>query len=107
MEKDKDKKVGVYICHCGSNIAGTVDCAKVAEFAQGLDNVAVSRDYKYMCSEPGQNLIKEDIKEQGINRVVVASCSPRMHEPTFRRACQSAGLNQYLFEMGNIREHCS
>ena len=107
MDKDKEKKVGVYICHCGSNIAGTVDCAKVAEFAQGLDNVAVDRDYKYMCSEPGQNLIKEDIKEQGINRVVVASCSPRMHEPTFRRACQDAGLNQYLFEMSNIREHCS
>ena len=79
----------------------------MTEFAQGLDNVVIARDYKYMCSEPGQNLIKEDIKEQGLNRVVVASCSPRMHEPTFRRACQDAGLNQYLFEMGNIREHCS
>jgi len=107
MDKDKEKRVGVYICHCGSNIAGTVDCAKAAEFAQGLDNVVIARDYKYMCSEPGQNLIKEDIKEQGLNRVVVASCSPRMHEPTFRRACQDAGLNQYLFEMANIREHCS
>ena len=107
MDKEKDKRVGVYICHCGSNIAGTVDCEKVTEFAQSLDNVAIARDYKYMCSEPGQNLIKEDIKEQGLNRVVVASCSPRMHEPTFRRACQDAGLNQYLFEMGNIREHCS
>jgi len=107
MDKDKDKRVGVYICHCGSNIAGTVDCEKVTEFAQGLDNVVIARDYKYMCSEPGQNLIKDDIKEQGLNRVVVASCSPRMHEPTFRRACQDAGLNQYLFEMANIREHCS
>jgi len=107
MDKDKEKRVGVYICHCGSNIAGTVDCEKVTEFAQGLDNVVIARDYKYMCSEPGQNLIKDDIKEQGLNRVVVASCSPRMHEPTFRRACQDAGLNQYLFEMANIREHCS
>jgi len=102
-----ERKTGVYICHCGSNIAGTVDCEKVTEFAQGLDSVVVARDYKYMCSEPGQNLIKEDIKEQGLNRVVVASCSPLMHEPTFRRACQDAGLNQYLFEMANIREHCS
>jgi len=102
-----DCKIGVYICHCGSNIAGIVDVAKVAEFARGLPHVAVARDYKYMCSDPGQNLIKEDIKTLGLNRVVVASCSPRMHEPTFRRVCQSAGLNQYLFEMANIREHCS
>ena len=102
-----ERRIGVYVCHCGSNIAGKVDCEKVAEFARGLDSVAVARDYKYMCSEPGQNLIKNDIKEQGLNRVVVASCSPRMHEPTFRRACQDAGLNQYLFEMANIREHCS
>ena len=102
-----EQRIGVYICHCGSNIAGIVDCEEVAEFARGLDSVVVARDYKYMCSDPGQNLIKEDIKEQGLNRVVVASCSPRMHEPTFRRACQDAGLNQYLFEMANIREHCS
>ena len=102
-----ERKIGVYICHCGSNIGGVVDCEKVTEFARGLDSVAVARDYKYMCSDPGQNLIKDDIKEHGLNRVVVASCSPRMHEPTFRRACQDAGLNQYLFEMANIREHCS
>jgi len=102
-----ERRIGVYVCHCGSNIAGTVDCEKVTEFARGLDSVVVARDYKYMCSEPGQNLIKEDIREQGLNRVVVASCSPRMHELTFRRACQDAGLNQYLFEMANIREHCS
>jgi len=102
-----EPKIGVYICHCGSNIAGIVDVAKVAEYARSLPNVAVARDYKYMCSDPGQNLIKEDIKTLGLNRVVVASCSPRMHEPTFRRACQDAGLNQYLFEMANIREHCS
>jgi len=102
-----ERKIGVYICHCGSNIAGTVDVEKVTEYARGLESVAIARDYKYMCSEPGQNLIKEDIKEQRVNRVVVASCSPRMHEPTFRHACQDAGLNQYLFEMANIREHCS
>ena len=102
-----EPKIGVYICHCGSNIAGVVDCAKVAEYARGLPNVAAARDYKYMCSDPGQNLIKEDIKNLGLNRVVVASCSPRMHEPTFRRVCQEAGLNQYLFEMANVREQCS
>jgi heterodisulfide reductase subunit A len=102
-----EPRIGVYICHCGSNIAGIVDCEKVTEFAQGLESVVVARDYKYMCSDPGQNLIKDDIKNLKLNRVVVASCSPRMHEPTFRRACQDAGLNQYLFEMANIREHCS
>jgi heterodisulfide reductase subunit A len=102
-----EPRIGVYICHCGSNIAGIVDCEKVVEFAQGLESVVVARDYKYMCSDPGQNLIKDDIKNLKLNRVVVASCSPRMHEPTFRRACQDAGLNQYLFEMANIREHCS
>jgi heterodisulfide reductase subunit A len=102
-----DCKIGVYVCHCGSNIAGIVDCSKVTEYARTLPNVAVARDYKYMCSDPGQNLIKEDIKNLGLNRIVVASCSPRMHEPTFRRVCQDAGLNQYLFEMANIREHCS
>jgi heterodisulfide reductase subunit A2 len=102
-----EPKIGVYICHCGSNIAGVVDCAKVTEHARGLNNVAVARDYKYMCSDPGQGLIKEDINNLGLNRVVVASCSPRMHEPTFRRVCQEAGLNQYLFEMANVREQCS
>jgi heterodisulfide reductase subunit A len=103
----EERRIGVYLCHCGSNIAGMVDCAKVAEYAKGLPNVIVSRDYKYMCSEPGQNLIKDDIKQHRLNRIVVASCSPRMHEPTFRRALQDAGLNQYFFEMANIREHCS
>jgi len=102
-----EPRIGVYICHCGSNIAGTVAVEEVAQFASGLDSVVVARDYKYMCSDPGQNLIKDDIKELGLNRVVVASCSPRMHEPTFRRACEDAGLNAYLFEMANIREHCS
>jgi heterodisulfide reductase subunit A len=102
-----ERRIGVYVCHCGTNISGKVDAEKVAAFARDLDSVVVARDYKYMCSDPGQNLIKEDIKELGLNRVVVASCSPLMHEPTFRRACQDAGLNPYLFEMANIREHCS
>jgi len=103
----EERRIGVYVCHCGSNIAGVVDCGKVAEYAKTLPNVVVARDYTYMCSDPGQNLIKDDIKKLNLNRVVVASCSPRMHEPTFRRAIQDAGLNQYLFEMANIREHCS
>ncbi len=102
-----EPKIGVYICHCGSNIAGTVDTAAVAQFARGLEGVVAARDYKFMCSDPGQELIKKDIKELGLNRVVVASCSPTMHEPTFRRACQDAGVNPYLFEMANIREHVS
>jgi len=102
-----EPKIGVYICHCGSNIAGIVDVEKVTEFAKNLPSVAIARDYKFMCSDPGQELIKNDIKELGINRVVVASCSPRLHEPTFRRALVSAGLNPYLFEMANIREHCA
>jgi heterodisulfide reductase subunit A len=102
-----EPRIGVYICHCGSNIAGTVDTAEVARFARELEGVVVARDYKFMCSEPGQEMIKKDIKQQGLNRVVVASCSPTMHEPTFRRACQEAGINPYLFEMANIREHVS
>ncbi|MCL4535167.1 MAG: CoB--CoM heterodisulfide reductase iron-sulfur subunit A family protein [Bacteroidetes bacterium] len=101
------ERIGVYVCHCGSNIAGVVDCPAVAEYARSLPDVVLARDYKYMCSDPGQTLIKDDIKEHGLTRVVVASCSPRMHEPTFRRACEQAGLNAYLFEMANIREHCS
>jgi heterodisulfide reductase subunit A len=102
-----EPKIGVYICHCGSNIAGTVDVAKVIEYAKGLPAVAVARDYKFMCSDPGQDLIKNDIRERGLNRIVVASCSPRLHEPTFRRAVAAAGLNPYLFEMANIREQCA
>jgi heterodisulfide reductase subunit A len=102
-----EPKIGVYICHCGSNIAGTVNTEEVAQFAQGLEGVVVARDYKFMCSDPGQELIKKDIRELGLNRVVVASCSPTMHEPTFRRASQDAGVNPYLFEMANIREQVS
>lgn len=102
-----EPKIGVYVCHCGTNIAATVDVAQAVAFARGLSGVAVARHYKYMCSDPGQALIKNDIRELGLSRVVVASCSPRLHEPTFRRTCQDAGLNPYLFEMANIREHCS
>ncbi len=102
-----EPKIGVYVCHCGANIAGTVDVEKVTEFAKGLPSVVVARDYKFVCSDPGQELIKSDIKELGVNRVVVASCSPRLHETTFRRAIASAGLNPYFFEMANIREQCS
>ena len=102
-----EPRVGVYVCHCGSNIAGTVNVAEVSRFAGTLDSVVVARDYKFMCSEPGQNLIKKDIKAMGLNRICVASCSPTMHEPTFRRVCLEAGVNPYLFEMANIREQCS
>ena len=101
------EKVGVYVCHCGTNIAGTVDVEAVADFASGLEGVAVARHYAYMCSDPGQDLVKEDIRELGLRRVVVASCSPLMHEHTFRRACEEAGLNPYYFQMANIREQCS
>ncbi|MDW7740348.1 MAG: CoB--CoM heterodisulfide reductase iron-sulfur subunit A family protein [Bacillota bacterium] len=100
-------KVGVYVCHCGINIAATVDVETVADYAKKLPNVAVARTYSYMCSDPGQTLIKKDIEEMGLNRVVVASCSPRMHEPTFRKAIQEAGVNPYFLEMANIREQCS
>jgi len=100
-------KIGVFVCHCGENISATVDCAEVAEAASKYDGVTFSVDYKYMCSDPGQSIIKNAIKEKGLTGVVVASCSPRMHEPTFRKACAEAGLNPYMCEMANLREHCS
>ncbi len=100
-------KIGVFVCHCGENISATVDCAKVAETVSKYDGVTFSIDYKYMCSDPGQSLIKNAITEKGLTGVVVASCSPRMHEPTFRKACAEAGLNPYMCEMANLREHCS
>ncbi len=102
------EKLGIYICHCGSNIAGTVDCEEVARWAgENIDDVVVSRDYKFMCSSPGQQMIEEDIKTKKLTRVVVASCSPNLHENTFRRVCENAGLNPYFFQMANIREHLS
>jgi len=100
-------RIGVYVCHCGTNIAGMVDVEATANVAAQMEDVVVARHYAYMCSDPGQSLIKEDIREQGLNRVVVASCSPLMHETTFRRACAEAGLNPFLFQMTNIREHCA
>jgi heterodisulfide reductase subunit A len=103
----EEPRIGVYVCHCGANIAGVVDVEAVTEFAKGLPLVAIARNYKFMCSDPGQVLIKDDIKQLGLNRIVVASCSPRLHEPTFRQVVASAGLNPYLFEMANIREQCS
>jgi heterodisulfide reductase subunit A len=100
-------RVGVYVCHCGTNIAGTVDVGAVAKYAAGLPGVMVSRDYKYMCSDPGQALIQQNIREHSLNRIVVASCSPLLHEPTFRRALDRAGLNSFMLQMVNIREHVS
>jgi len=100
-------RIGVFICHCGENIGRTVDCPAVAEAAGRFPGVAYSVDNKYMCSDPGQNLVKNAIKEKNLDAVVVGSCSPHMHEKTFRKACADAGLNPYLFEMANLREHCS
>jgi len=100
-------RIGVFVCHCGENIGGTVDCAQVAEAARSLRGVVHAVDYKYMCSDPGQNLLKEAIREKRLDGVVVAACSPRMHEPTFRAAAEEAGLNGYQCEMANVREHCS
>ena len=100
-------KIGVYICHCGTNIAATVDVEAVRDYAAGLPGVTVAKAYKYMCSDPGQELIKEDIQANGLERVVVASCSPSLHEATFRRATAEGGVNPYFFHMVNIREQDS
>jgi heterodisulfide reductase subunit A2 len=107
MSKQETARVGVYVCHCGSNIGAIVDCKAVADYASGLPNVVVSRDYKYMCSEPGQELIQKDIKEHKLNRIVVASCSPHLHEQTFRTATTNGGLNAFYMHMVNIREQDS
>jgi len=106
-QEKEETRIGVYICHCGTNIAGVVKVEDVAKYAATLPNVVVAKNYLYMCSAPAQAMIKEDIKTHRLNRVVVASCSPRMHEPTFRKVCEEGGLNPYLFEMTNIREQCS
>ena len=100
-------KIGVFVCHCGENISATVDCEKVAKEVSKIEGVEFSTDYKYMCSDPGQTKIKDAIREKGLDGVVVAACSPGMHEPTFRKACAEAGLNPFMCEMANIREHCS
>jgi NADH:ubiquinone oxidoreductase subunit E len=104
---DDNRRIGVYVCHCGTNISHTVDVAAVAEHAATLPGVVLAREYKYMCSDPGQAIVKADIREHELNRVVVASCSPLMHEQTFRKACEEAAMNRFLFQMANIREHCS
>jgi heterodisulfide reductase subunit A len=101
------KKIGFYICHCGLNIAGKVRVDEVVDFVKRLKNVEVARDYKFMCSDPGQEMIVNDIERLGLNRVVVASCSPRLHEKTFQSACQRAGINPYLFQMASVREQVS
>ena len=104
---DDSLRIGVFVCDCGMNIAGFIDCEEVHKYAEGLDNVVVAVRNRYTCADPGQEEIKKHIREQALNRVVVASCSPRLHEPTFRNCVAEAGLNPYLFEMANIREHCS
>jgi heterodisulfide reductase subunit A len=103
----EEVRIGVYVCKCGSNIASTIKCEEVTEYAKTLPNVAYAHTFKYSCSKPSQKKIQEDIKEHNLNRIVVSSCSPRMHEETFRKTVQAAGLNKYLFEMANIREHVS
>ena len=100
-------RIGCFICDCGLNIAGSVDTQAVTDYAATLPHVACAVRNRYTCADPGQNEIRKAIREYGLNRVVVASCSPRMHEPTFRACIASEGLNPYLLEMANLREHCS
>jgi len=107
MPKEDELRVGVFVCECGLNIAGSLDCEEVRKYAETLPDVKVAVLNRYTCAEPGQEEIKRYIKENDLNRVVVASCTPLMHEPTFRNCVADAGLNPYLFEMANIREHCS
>jgi len=102
-----DLRIGVFVCDCGLNIAGTVDCEAVARYAETLPDVVCVVRNKYTCADPGQNEIKDAIRQYKLNRVVVASCTPRQHEPTFRQCVREAGLNPYLMEMANLREHCS
>ena len=104
---NEEVRVGVFVCHCGVNVGGVVNCPEVAEYAKTLPNVEFATDYKYMCSDPGQGMIQDAIKEHNLNRVVVAACSPRLHEPTFRRCVEEAGLNKFLFEFANLREQDS
>ncbi len=105
--EDEEIRIGVFICHCGTNIGGSVDVPAVVEYAQGLPNVVYAERNLYTCADDGLTAIKNAIKEHDLNRVVVASCTPRTHEPLFRSTCEEAGLNKYLFEFVNIREHCS
>lgn len=102
-----DIRIGVFVCECGTNIAGTVNCDELREYAESLPDVVCAVKNRYTCAEPGQQEIKKYISEENLNRVVIASCTPKMHEPTFRKCVSDAGLNPYLMEMANIREHCS
>jgi heterodisulfide reductase subunit A len=104
MSEKENLRIGVYVCHCGSNIGGVIDVKDVVSYAATLPGVVISKDNQYMCADPGQTLIREDIKKHKLNRVVVAACSVRLHEPTFRACVAEAGLNPFLFEMANIRE---
>lgn len=104
---EQDARIGVYVCHCGLNIAQSVDCPKIAQDVADTDNVVVSKDIVYACSEPGQQQIKQDILDNGLDRVVIASCSPRLHEATFKKMLDSVGLNPYMLDMANLREQCS
>lgn len=101
------KRIGLFVCWCGSNIGGVVDVPGIARETGSLPGVIFSTDYKYMCSEPGQELIIQAVKEHRLDRVVMASCSPRLHEQTFRKTLARAGLNPYMLEMANIREQCT
>jgi heterodisulfide reductase subunit A len=103
----EEPRIGVFVCECGINIGAVVDVADVVRFAKGLPHVVVARQSRYTCSESGQETIKQEIRDRNLNRVVVASCSPRMHEATFQNAVAEAGLNPYCFQMANIREHVS
>jgi heterodisulfide reductase subunit A len=107
MSQNGQPRIGVFVCHCGTNIAGKVNVPDVVAFASRLDDVIVAREYKFMCSDPGQELIKQNIHDHNLNRVVVASCSPLMHEPTFRGATAEGGVNAFYFQMSNIREQVS
>ncbi|MDD4252968.1 MAG: disulfide reductase, partial [Methanoculleus horonobensis] len=105
--KNKEARIGVFLCHCGTNIAGTIDIEAVKEYAKTIPNVVVADNYAYMCSTPGQNKIADAIKEHDLTGVVVAACTPRLHEPTFRNATAAGGLNPFRFEMANIRDQNS
>ena len=107
QEHSEQLRIGVYVCHCGSNIAGVVPPAEIAEYAAKLPGVVRATDTLYACADSGQNLIKGEILKHNLNRVVVSACSVRMHEPTFRAAVTEAGLNPFLMEMANIREQCT
>ena len=104
---DLEPRIGVYVCHCGLNIAQSVDCHRVAQTVENEDGVILSKDIVYACSEPGQQQIKQDIIDNGLDRIVIGSCSPRLHETTFKKMIDSVGLNPYMLDMANLREQCS